>query len=138
MKKKAVRYLKVDDKLNLIEGSFDPNGDDSIGDVMFGDGRLAEVISIRYEPLFDALRENKLSKSFVALVDEEGLMRQLPLNFFASFVCGKMILGDVCIIKMGRINFVDMSDAEYDFMKRYLSYVISVMLEEIARNMEDV
>lgn len=132
-KKKEVRFLKIDHEFNLTEGVFDSKKD-IIGDACFGEGCLATMVAIRYDGFVKALKDNNIDENkFVALVDEEGMMKELPLNFVASMLCNTMVLGDICIIKVGRNDFTDMYDKEYDFLKSWLSGMIDVVVDELVQ-----
>lgn len=65
-----------------------------------------------------------LSSPFLMIVNEEGLLKDLPLNMAASYLSGRPIVGNAVIMKEGIVHgehdIVGLSNADASYMQRIL------------------
>ena len=135
MKNKSLRLFKINDEFQLSEVVLtEPY---ILGDALYGESCLAQISPIRYQPLLDNLKANGIHSTFVLLVDEEGGIKELPLNFIGSFLSQDQLLGDVYVCKVGKTDFVDMLDREYDILKTQLLGLIDIITEELSKTDAD-
>ena len=59
----------------------------------------------------EVVRPVRLGRPYCMVVNEEGLLRNLPMNVLGSFLYGSPIAGDIVLLREG-IN----SDGEYDLL----------------------
>lgn len=105
-----------------------------IGEALYGKGGFARTASINYPVLLENLKANKIFSNFTMLVDEDAPRKEQPLNFIGSFIYQSPIFGDVYFVKIGKDDFVDMFDREYDILKTQLLGLIDVVTDELANS----
>lgn len=138
MRMDNVRLLKITTDFKLEDVTVDLSKA-IIGDALYGDGSLAQEVVIRYPVLLNNLKNNGIFSRFVMLVDEEGFIKKLDLNLVGTILYGVQnssgdfapIVGDVYIVKVGRYDFVDMYDREYEIIKSQLSGMINVVVQNL-------
>lgn len=82
---------------------------------------------------------NKIYSNFTMLVDEDATMKEEPvLNFVGSLIYKSQIFGDVYFVKVGKDDFVDMFDREYEVLKTQLLGLIDIVTQELSKDADNV
>lgn len=131
-KNKQVRLIKISSDFQLTDVVLTEPF--IVGDALYGKGSVATCANINYDVLSENLKMNKVYSNFTMLVDEEGIMKELPLNFIGSLLHKSQIFGDVYFAKVGKEDFVDMFDREYEILKTQLLGLIDIVTQELAND----
>lgn len=76
----------------------------------------------------EIVRPRSFNEPYIMIVDEEGLLKDKPINLWASFAYGETIVGDVLIMKEGfRNGEPDIIGLESEDMGIYYDILMDVI-----------
>lgn len=136
-KNKQIRLIKVSTDFQLTDVVLKEPF--IIGEALYGKGSSAVCANINYDVLLENLKMNKIYSNFTMLVDEDATMKEEPvLNFVGSLIYKSQIFGDVYFVKVGKDDFVDMFDREYEVLKTQLLGLIDIVTQELSKDADNV
>lgn len=125
-----IRMLKICTNNEVKDVTYNPEKE-IIGSACFGEGNYAELVRITNNNFFYDLEVVDIDfyrNDIVMLVDEEGVLKYLPINHTACVLANKIIVGDVCIARLRDNDIVDFSDSEYSALKDYFTNYVDRLL----------